>query len=176
MPTKPAWIKLSPVSQPGPSRGSSTATPGTDGSVPVAQESVTTETSLAESVTMTSFYQATAASQTATQMLRPGAAAALSVEAPFRGSVLGLGLTASANKTAGTFTATVYVAGSATEATLTWSNSTATTTNTFLKGDYSFSAGDAIDVRVTTDAGFLPDPSTVEVILYLAFNKEASGA
>ena len=104
-----------------------------------------------------SFYSTTNASG---QWLRPGAANALSVPVPFRGSVLGMSFRAS---TACSGTYTVYFGGTASQAKLTVSALTSTY-STWPKGTYGFAAGTAVDVRASNVA----TSAVVEVIVYVA--------
>lgn len=110
-----------------------------------------------------SFYSLTNA---AGQMLVPGAAAAISLTLPFRGSVIGLTFNAS---TACSGTYSVYLGGVATDVELIESAATADY-QSWPKGTYGFAAGTTLDVRassVTTSAAVLctayviVDPSQV---------------
>jgi hypothetical protein len=92
----------------------------------------------------------------------------------YRGSVLALTLSASDNKTAGTAIFTVYVNNAATGASLTWSNSTSSGFASFPAGLYPLSAGDKVDVRVTTNGTYAPTTAEVEILLYLSQNPEVS--
>lgn len=122
-----------------------------------------------------------AASLPSSQMYRVLAASGvtqatqLSVVTAYRGSILALALSATENKTGGTATFQVFINGVAVSgATLTWVDSTSSNQVSFRAGTYPFSAGDKIDVRITTSAGFTPTTADVEVMLYLSQNPESS--
>lgn len=103
------------------------------------------------------FYSATNASG---QMLRPGIAAAVSVDLPFRGSIVGLAVRCSA---ANSGTYTVHVDGTATEAAVVLSSDT-NGLETYSKDSFEVADLQAVDVRITDESGGNP----VEAVLYIS--------
>lgn len=94
----------------------------------------------------------------------------VSLPMPFRGSIVAIGFSANATKTAGTAYFTAYVDSSATTAALYWDTNTATDYIVFSEGSIPFEAGELLDIRATTDASFTPAASTeVGVSLYVTF-------
>lgn len=154
-----------------PTRTTSTAPTTSGGSTGsyTAPTTVITGASVSEQVAISSeaiftdgllafpFYSLTNASG---QMLRPGAAAALSIPVPFRGSIVGLSFVAS---TACSGTYTVHVNTVAQTPKIVVSAGTAATA-TFPESDFTFAEGSVLDVRATGVA----TSAVVEIIMYLA--------
>jgi len=86
---------------------------------------------------------------------------------PFRGSIVGMGMKSSGNKTAGVATFTVGRNSVKTAAVLTWNNSTAKGIVSFPKGQYPFVAGDELDIRFDSDGSYSPTTNVIFVDLYL---------
>lgn len=96
-----------------------------------------------------------------------GLARQIAVPVPFRGSVVGIGFSATGNKTGGTATFTAFRNGTALEAAVSWANATNKGLAAFPRGRHGVSVGDDLDIRATTDASFAPTTLDVEVILYV---------
>ncbi len=116
------------------------------------------------------FYATPAGTASAVQMNRAGAGVALSVPTPFRGSILGIVISASTNKTAGTATFDVYVNGVPTGASLSWPTSSSSAAVSFNMDSYGFNAGDKVDVRVTT-VSYTPITAIVEATVFVAYDQ-----
>lgn len=93
--------------------------------------------------------------------------AQLSYTVPFKGSIVAMGLTSTEAKTAGTATFKAFREGIDTGAALVWATSSTKGFQAFQLGQFSFNAGDSLDVRVTTSS-FTPTTADVEAFLYLA--------
>lgn len=106
-----------------------------------------------------SFYSPTNA---AGQMLRAGVAAAVPVDLPFRGSIVGVAVRASG---ANTGTYTVYVDGAATAAEVALAAETSNL-QTYEKSSFEVAAGQTIDPRISGESGANP----VEVIIYISID------
>lgn len=85
---------------------------------------------------------------------------------PWAGAIVAASLVASVAKTAGGASFETYVSGVASGAVLHWNNNDHDY-DTWGREDFTFSAGDVLDVRATTTAGFLPVTSEVAVTLFL---------
>jgi hypothetical protein len=110
-----------------------------------------------------------AASLTNVQLNRSvdGEARQLSVSPPFRGSIVGISFRSTGSKTAGTATWTVFKDGVTTGATLTWEDAMASNYTSFPRGTYPFSAGNSLDIRITTNGSYAPLTNDVIVDLYV---------
>jgi len=87
----------------------------------------------------------------------------------FAGEIVAIELSADAAKSAGSGSFEVYVDDVASGAELDWTTGNQRQVATFGRGLYTFAAGAALDVRVTTDASFAPAGSLdVLVTVYVA--------
>lgn len=102
-----------------------------------------------------------AAANDSGQMLRPGVAAAISPEVPFRGNIVAIVMAASG---ADTGTYTVYIDGVASDAEVTLSSATDGYV-TFARGTHQIAAGSTIDLRASSVSGVNPIEGTVYVEL-----------
>lgn len=116
------------------------------------------------------FYATPGTGATATAMNRPGSANTSGVEMPFRGSITAISVSGSAAKAGGTASFTVYVSGTATSATHTWTNVQREYT-LFAKDTAGFAAGDYLDVRFTTDGSYTPTTTVVEVMVWVSVDQ-----
>ncbi len=128
-------------------------------------------TSTVGSTAALSWYDTPAASGDSTAMKRAGVGAALAVPMQYRGSVVGLALSANAAKSAGTCSFIVRIDGAPTGAVLTWANGTARSTNAFAKSAYAFNRDDYIDVVYTTNGSYSPTTTTVEITVLVAIDQ-----
>ena len=119
-----------------------------------------------------------AASQAAVALKRnvnaatSGALNITSVVAPFAGSIIGVRLNSTANKTAGVATVTPTINGTAITAptslvAVAWANSSLKKNQQVdaQQTGARFNAGDLIGVKITTDGSFTPTTNDVEVII-----------
>lgn len=81
------------------------------------------------------------------------------IQMAFAGKIIGLTVSGSAVCTGGTAVFTVFVNGSASDASATINSTTNTTYAYSGSGTTSFAAGDLLDIRVTTSATYSPDNS-----------------
>jgi len=137
--------------------------------VPAAGPVPTTGTTSLQALT---FYVTPAASQSSTALLRPGSAAALSLVAPYRGSIVAITHSASANKTAGTCTFTPRLGAGTTSLTKikeghAWNNGTANGSTAFSPGTHGFNKGDVLDIVYDTDAAYTSSGAAVEVTIWV---------
>lgn len=120
-----------------------------------------------ESLTSYSFYETPGASATNDTTLRPGAAVAIPVVLPFRGSIVAITLSADANKSAGTATFNVRKNGTVIAGcSLTWSTGVQRQVTRFSKGTHGFVRDDYIDVVFTTNGTYAPTTTVVEVTVW----------
>lgn len=107
-----------------------------------------------------------AASQSAVQLSRYGVSWQAPLILPFAGSVIGLLVGVSTDRTAGSLTIQVYVDGSASglEAAIDGDNPL-TVDETAAAGEYPFEAGEKVTVRITTSADWAPTSADVLVML-----------
>jgi hypothetical protein len=75
---------------------------------------------------------------------------------PFRGSIVGIGVNTSSNKTAGTLTVEVLIDGITSGASVAVPNATDRATFSWAKGKFPFSAGVELNIQATADSGLLP--------------------
>lgn len=94
----------------------------------------------------------------------------LSVPMPSRGNVAALTLASSAAITAGAATFAIWIEGAVTTAELEWTTGTTKVVG-FTANQYTFKAGDSLDVRVTT-SNFAPTTADIEVTAYVIFTAE----
>jgi hypothetical protein len=107
--------------------------------------------------------------QTNVQMLSPSGLAT-SVTMPFRGSLLALGFSGTAAKSAGVMTVTLFIDGVATTAIATVPSQRYYTAK-FNKGSYGWSADSEIDLRITTDGSYAPTTNDWEAIAYVTLEQ-----
>lgn len=167
MPRRPSWMRGTPTSVTPVRSFSSGATSPTEAS----RQAVADVTGI---VAYSFGTVNVAASQSNVQLYRMLAGSTaqanqVGVITPFRGSVVAMTLRASEAKTAGVYSVRCYIAGSGSNATLTWSSSTKAS-RAFVRGDIAFAENVELDLRYTTDAAFLPVTTDVEVILYVAYD------
>lgn len=128
-----------------------------------------------ESIEAYSFYATPGASATDTAMSRPGAAAAIPVVMPYRGSVVAVVLSANANKTAGTAVFEIRKNGTklstlGVSAALSWDNSIQRKTVRFAKSTYGFAKDDYLDVVFTTNGTYAPTTTIAEITVYVTLD------
>jgi hypothetical protein len=86
-----------------------------------------------------------------------------------RGSIVGMSLRTNSNRAGGTCTATAYIGGSVTTAAVALNGSSLTVTAAnYLPGTYKFTASEPIQVKVTTDSGWLPTTADIQVDLIIS--------
>lgn len=171
----------SPPIVPKPSTGGG-GTGGTSGSTRTLGESVEegaqTEVSQALSIIPVEFgIVNVTASLSASRLYRmnPGStsqANQVGVTMPYRGSVAAISFTSNAAKSAGTCSFTVYIDGAATTATATWTTGDTEGYANISSDIASFTAGQIVDVRVTTDGSMSPTTNDVIVTLFLLLNPQ----
>lgn len=111
-----------------------------------------------------------AASQSAVALLIAGATP-VEIGVPWTGSIVGISVLSDAARSAGTLTVDATVNGSTTglQAVLDVDNTTIHYASQAKDVD-TFVAGDAIGVKITTDAGWLPTSANIVVLVYISFN------
>lgn len=94
----------------------------------------------------------------------------ISIVLPFRGSIVAMGVSGSAAKSAGACRFDFYINGSASGAYIDVPNQQYSYQR-FSKAQYGWIAGDIADVRVTTDGSYSPVTNDYEVVCYLALDQ-----
>jgi len=110
------------------------------------------------------------ASQTAHQ-IHTGSGFTLSYIMPYRGSIIATAVSGSANKTAGTASFDFFINGVNSGASCLLPDSTKYAYARFNKGQYGWSTGSYVDIRVTTDGSYAPATLDFEVVCYLALDQ-----
>jgi hypothetical protein len=118
-------------------------------------------------------YQNLAASLSAAKLYRaiPGAAmtfAQQGISMLNRGSIVGIAVRATAGITAGTATFVPYIEQAPSAVQAVWASSNRMSVS-FAPGLATFGPDQELDVRVSTQAGFAPTTTNVELIVYVTF-------
>ncbi len=92
---------------------------------------------------------------------------------PFRGSVVGLSFKSNAAISTGSATFRVYREATYTDAALEWTSGSDGYVS-FPQAVYGFSAGDELDVRVTTSSAYTPTTNDVTIQLFVVLDTSTS--
>jgi len=114
----------------------------------------------------------TAANQTAVAIQLATTDAIVEVELPWAGSVIGISISSNASRSAGSAIVDATINGTVTglQATLDGTNADHHSA-TQAKDTDSFSAGDLIGVKITTDASWAPNTADLVVVVFVSFNE-----
>ncbi len=132
-----------------------------------ATETVSVEQKISGLVPYSFEFAALSGTVTAQQGTRGNNVSAISIGAPYAGSIVGLAFASETVLSAGSATFTAFIAGGASDASIRW---TALSSDevAFLAGTVPFDAGESLDVRATTTS--LAPSSDIEVILYVTYS------